>query len=56
MYIHDVLASCCANRTNEVWLGKLAGADVYGQSNAVVMIESLRDDFGELGPFAVTDG
>lgn len=56
VYIHDVLASWCANRTNVVWLGKLAGADVYGQSNAVVMIESLRDDFGELGPFSVADG
>ena len=55
VYVHDVLASWCANKTNAVWLGKLAGADVYGQSNAVAMTNSLRDDFGMLGPFGVTD-
>ena len=56
VYIHDVVASWCANKTNAVWLGKLAGADVFGQSNAVTMVESLRIDFGILGPFGVTDG
>ena len=56
VYIHDVVASWCANKTNAIWLGKLAGADVFGQSNAVTMMESLRIDFGILGPFGVTDG
>jgi glyoxylase-like metal-dependent hydrolase (beta-lactamase superfamily II) len=53
VYLHDDLASYCANKTISKWLGRLAGADVYGQSNALVMVESLRIDFGILGPFGV---
>ena len=56
VYTHDVVAGWCANKTNAEWLGKLAGVDVYGQSNAVSMVDSLRNDFGILGPFGVTDG
>ncbi|KAL8789933.1 MAG: hypothetical protein Q9195_006594 [Heterodermia aff. obscurata] len=55
VYIYDVVGAWCANKTNAVWLGKLAGADVYGQSNAVTMMKSLRIDFGILGPYGVTD-
>ena len=43
----------CANKTNEKWLGKLAGADIYGPDNAYAMIESLRIDYDILGPFGV---
>lgn len=55
-YIEDLVASYCANKTTAQWLGRLAGADVYGQSNAVAMVESLRIDFGILGPYGVAGG
>ncbi|CZT43163.1 uncharacterized protein RSE6_03157 [Rhynchosporium secalis] len=48
----DVMADYCANTTNEKWLGRLAAADVFQFENAGVMIESLRIDFGILGPSA----
>ena len=54
-YVHDLVAGYCADRTTKKWLGRLAGADVYGLSNAVTMVESLRIDFGVLGPFGVVD-
>jgi hypothetical protein len=47
----DVLAEACANRTNGKWLGKLAAADVFQFENAGLVIESLRLDYGILGPF-----
>ena len=47
----DIAAERCANVTNEKWLGVLGGADTFGFENAVKMIESLRIDYGELGPF-----
>ena len=49
----DTLAGYCANVTTEKWTGKLAGADVFGLSNAHVMLESLRIDYDILGPFGV---
>jgi glyoxylase-like metal-dependent hydrolase (beta-lactamase superfamily II) len=52
-HIHDDLAAWCANKTTRKWLGRLAGADVYAMSNAVAMTESIRNDFGFLGPFGV---
>lgn len=54
-YIEGDVASYCADKTTAAWLGRLAGADVFGMSNAVTMIESVRIDFGILGPFGVTD-
>lgn len=54
-YVHDIVASYCANKTTAAWLGRLAGADVFGQANAVTMISSLRFDYGVLGPNGVTD-
>ena len=54
-YARDLVASSCANKTTAAWLGKLAGADVYGQTHAVTMVSSLRIDFGLLGPFGVTN-
>ncbi|KAI9675277.1 MAG: hypothetical protein M1817_001179 [Caeruleum heppii] len=48
----EVTAEFCANKTNEKWLTRLAAADVFQESNAETMIESLRIDYGILGPFA----
>lgn len=52
-YVDDLLTEYCNNKTNEKWLSQLAGADVYGRSNANTMVESLRLDFGVLGPVGV---
>lgn len=49
------LANYCAAVTNEKWLGRLAGADVYGYENAYQMLESLRIDYDILGPFGVSE-
>jgi glyoxylase-like metal-dependent hydrolase (beta-lactamase superfamily II) len=35
------------------WTSKLGGADVYTQANAYQLIESLRIDYGHLGPFGI---
>ncbi|KIM98385.1 hypothetical protein OIDMADRAFT_128305 [Oidiodendron maius Zn] len=53
IYLED-LANYCADATNQKWLGRLGGADVYGFENAYQMIESLRIDFDNLGPFSVS--
>lgn len=47
----DITAEACANMTNEKWLNRLGGADVFGISNAGKMAESLRLDYNILGPF-----
>jgi glyoxylase-like metal-dependent hydrolase (beta-lactamase superfamily II) len=54
-YIDELLVGWADNKTTAKWLGRLAGADVYGKSNALIMIESLRIDFGILGPYGVAD-
>ena len=54
-YVHNIVADYCMNRTTTAWLGRLAGADVYGQDNVVTMIFSLRIDYGVLGPNGVAD-
>ena len=46
-------ADVCTENTNKKWQGKLAGLDAFGWENAYKMIESLRIDYGILGPFAV---
>ena len=48
----EVTARYCANRTNAKWIDRLAGSDVFQLDNAGTMIESLRIDYGVLGPFA----
>jgi glyoxylase-like metal-dependent hydrolase (beta-lactamase superfamily II) len=48
----EVTAEVCANRTNEKWINRLAGSDVFQVANAQTAIESLRIDYGVLGPFA----
>ena len=53
IFLED-LANYCADTTNQKWLGRLGGADVYGFENAYQMIESLRIDFDDLGPFGVS--
>lgn len=50
----EATAAHCANRTNEKWIARLAGSDVFQLDNAETMIESLRIDYGVLGPFANT--
>ncbi|KAL8941815.1 MAG: hypothetical protein Q9216_002015 [Gyalolechia sp. 2 TL-2023] len=53
VYLNDVITGWCANKTTEAWLDRLAGADVFTRSNAGIMVESVRIDFGILGPFDV---
>ncbi|KAJ7726534.1 beta-lactamase-like protein [Mycena metata] len=47
----DATTAWCANKTNEKWEHRLAGSDVYQWDNAGVVIQSLRVDYGFLGPF-----
>lgn len=35
------------------WRGRLGGADVFTTDNAYRMLESLRIDYGVLGPFGI---
>lgn len=49
----DAVARYCEMVTNQKWITRLGGADVYGFSNAYSMVESLRIDYNVLGPFAV---
>ncbi|KAH8169928.1 metallo-beta-lactamase superfamily protein [Sarocladium implicatum] len=49
----DTLTEYCAEKTNEKWIGVLAAVDTFGFENAYTMVESLRIDFGVLGPFGV---
>lgn len=43
-------ADQCAEKTNEKWLGRLAGVDIFGWENAFKMVEVLRIDYDVLGP------
>ncbi|KAL7940358.1 beta-lactamase-like protein [Trichoderma barbatum] len=51
----DNVADYCNNVTNQKWVGRLSGVDVWGPENAFAMVESLRLDFDVLGPFGVTN-
>ena len=55
VYLYANTGRYCADKTNAPWVGILAGIDVFGLDNAVAMIQSLRIDFGMLGPFGVTN-
>lgn len=35
------------------WIDRLGGADVYTLANAYQLVESLRIDYGQLGPFGI---
>jgi glyoxylase-like metal-dependent hydrolase (beta-lactamase superfamily II) len=47
----DAAAAQIAAPVTAKYLGKLAAADVFTLDNAYVMFESLRVDYGDLGPF-----
>jgi glyoxylase-like metal-dependent hydrolase (beta-lactamase superfamily II) len=49
----DGVAAQAANAVVPRWLDKLGGADVYTPSNAYELVESLRIDYGQLGPFGI---
>jgi glyoxylase-like metal-dependent hydrolase (beta-lactamase superfamily II) len=49
----DGVATQAAGAVVPRWTGKLGGADVYTQANAYQLVESLRIDYGNLGPFGI---
>ena len=51
-YLNAVAAEA-ANAVVPRYVGKLGGADVYTQDNAYQLVESLRIDYGNLGPFGI---
>jgi hypothetical protein len=40
-------------RSHSNWIDRLGGADVYTLPNAYQLVESLRIDYGQLGPFGI---
>jgi hypothetical protein len=49
----DGVAAQAAGAVVPRWTDKLGGADVYTQANAYQLVESLRIDYGHLGPFGI---
>lgn len=49
----DGVAAQAASAVVPNWTGRLGGADVYTLSNAYQLVESLRIDYGQLGPFGI---
>ena len=49
----DGVAAQAAGAVVPHWIDKLGGADVYTQANAYELVESLRIDYGHLGPFGI---
>ena len=49
----DGVAAQATNAVVPRWIDKLGGADVYTQDNAYQLVESLRIDYGHLGPFGI---
>jgi len=49
----DGVASQAASAVIPHWVDRLGGADVYTLPNAYQLIESLRIDYGQLGPFGI---
>jgi glyoxylase-like metal-dependent hydrolase (beta-lactamase superfamily II) len=49
----DGVAAQAAGAVVPRWTGRLGGADVYTQANAYQLAESLRIDYGHLGPFGI---
>ena len=49
----DGVAAQAAGAVVPRWIDKLGGADVYTQANAYQLVESLRIDYGHLGPFGI---
>lgn len=51
----DALAQRITDATLETWGDRLRGADVFMESHAFTMAESLRVDYGKLGPFGLPE-
>jgi glyoxylase-like metal-dependent hydrolase (beta-lactamase superfamily II) len=49
----DGVAAQAANAVVPRWIDRLGGADVYTFANAYELVESLRIDYGHLGPFGI---
>jgi glyoxylase-like metal-dependent hydrolase (beta-lactamase superfamily II) len=49
----DGVAAQAASAVVPNWTSRLGGADVYTQANAYQLVESLRIDYGHLGPFGI---
>jgi hypothetical protein len=49
----DGVAAQASDAVVPNWIDKLGGADVYTQANAYQLVESLRIDYGHLGPFGI---
>jgi len=49
----DGIAAQAASAVVPNWIDRLGGADVYTLSNAYQLAESLRIDYGQLGPFGI---
>ena len=49
----DGVAAQAANAVVPRWIDRLGGADVYTLPNAYELVESLRIDYGHLGPFGI---
>ncbi|HEY4867064.1 MAG TPA: MBL fold metallo-hydrolase [Candidatus Dormibacteraeota bacterium] len=49
----DGVAAQAANAVTPRWIDRLGGADVYTLPNAYALVESLRIDYGHLGPFGI---
>ena len=49
----DGVATQAANAVVPRWIDRLGGADVYTVPNAYQLVESLRIDYGHLGPFGI---
>jgi glyoxylase-like metal-dependent hydrolase (beta-lactamase superfamily II) len=49
----DGVAAQAANAVVPRWIDRLGGADVYTLANAYELVESLRIDYGHLGPFGI---
>jgi hypothetical protein len=47
----DGVAAQGADAVVPRWIDRLGGADVYTLPNAYQLVESLRIDYGHLGPF-----
>ena len=49
----DGVAGQAASAVIPNWIDRLGGADVYTLANAYQLVESLRIDYGQLGPFGI---
>ncbi|KAH7231715.1 beta-lactamase-like protein [Fusarium redolens] len=54
--VNTMLSGWANNVTNEKWKGKLAGLDIYGESNAATMLEAVLINWGISGAFGVSNG